>query len=129
MGSIIDNTNQKRDFDDLIRIINAYNKPECKIKQLTKVYNQPLFLTIKKTYMENGKKVIKKHQAIVPFELENYVQFLNGNNKNLTKEQVMDDFAILPEFFLEFAQIKDYVGLADKMHKKRGDKGGRKFGF
>jgi hypothetical protein len=110
------NPYQTHYFGELIQIINNLKSPECEIKQLVDYYKQPLLLTIRKTVTENGKEVFKKHQAIVPFDLETYKEFVLAIPKIRSEAQIFEDLVLFVKDFFECAQTGDYKALAEKIY-------------
>lgn len=103
-------------FDNFIQIINDLKSPECEIKQLVDYYKQPLLLTIRKMVNENGKEVFKKHQAIVPFDLETYKELVLAIPRIRTEKEIFEDLVLFIKDFFECAQTGDYKALAEKIY-------------
>jgi hypothetical protein len=109
---------QNHYFDELIQIINDLKRPECEIKQLADYYKQPLLIKIRKTVTENGKEVFKKHQAIVPFDLETYKEFVLAIPKIRSEKQIFEDLALFVFDLFECVQTGDYKALAETIYVK-----------
>jgi hypothetical protein len=107
---------QNHYYDDLIQIINNLNHPECEIKQLVDYYKQPLLFTIRKMVTENGKEVFKKHQAIVPFDLETYKEYVLAIPRIRSEKEIFEDLVLFVKDFFECAQTGDYKALAEKIY-------------
>ena len=124
-------SDEQKKLDDLLNLLSELNPNNGELKIDKTFYQKRIIVTCSFSYKFNSLMISTDLHAIVDFEIDDFIEIFNNKfpNKKIDEKQALIELAIIPHVFLKHAFIKDYNGLADKLHDCRGRIVGVKFNF